>query len=131
VFPGYLPWNGGTKAKVSKLFIDHRARALLALRAELDSARGEQKPNHVVHFDGHSANDCTVGLSGLCFERHWDFSRLEQCRHVAICTSELDPLPRIIAYRSSLSEPGSPAEHLYVALGGRDLFPIGINTKLV
>ena len=90
---------------MSKLFIDHRASTLPALREELDRARGEQKLYHAVHFDGHSANDCTVAHSGLCIEHHGDFSKIEQCRHVAIRTSELDPLLR--DHRIPLFTPGT------------------------
>ena len=67
---------------------------LPALREELDRARGEKKPYHVVHFDGHGTYDKTVGLGGLCFELPEDTGKLEQRRHVTIFTSELGPLLR-------------------------------------
>src|SRR5262245_2051530 len=40
---------------------------LPALRAELDRARGEKQPYHVVHFDGHGVYERSVGLGGRCF----------------------------------------------------------------
>ena len=67
---------------------------LPALREELDRARGETKPYHVVHFDGHGTYDKTVGLGGLCFELPEDAGKLEQRRHVTVFTSDLGPLLR-------------------------------------
>lgn len=67
---------------------------LPALRDELDRARQEQKPYHVVHFDGHGVYDRTVGLGGLCFELPEDINKLENRRHVTVFTSELGPLLR-------------------------------------
>jgi hypothetical protein len=67
---------------------------LPALRQELDRARGEKKPYHVVHFDGHGVYDKHVGLGGLCFELPEDTGKLEQRRHVTVYTSELGPLLR-------------------------------------
>lgn len=67
---------------------------LPALRAELDRARQEKKPYHVVHFDGHGVYDRTVGLGGLCFESPEDINKLENRRHVTVFTSELGPLLR-------------------------------------
>lgn len=67
---------------------------LPALRAELDRAREEKKPYHVVHFDGHGVYDRTVGLGGLCFESPEDVNKLENRRHVTVFTSELGPLLR-------------------------------------
>ncbi|MBL8168187.1 MAG: tetratricopeptide repeat protein [Acidobacteria bacterium] len=67
---------------------------LPALRAELDRARQEKKPYHVVHFDGHGVYDRTVGLGGLCFESPDDISKLDQRSHVTVFTSELGPLLR-------------------------------------
>lgn len=67
---------------------------LPALRAELDRARGEKKPYHVVHFDGHGVYDRTIGLGGLCFEEPQDIGKLEERRHVTVFTSELGPLLR-------------------------------------
>ena len=67
---------------------------LPALRAELDRARQEQKPYHVVHFDGHGVYDRTVGLGGLCFELPEDVNKLENRRHVTVFTNELGPLLR-------------------------------------
>ncbi len=67
---------------------------LPALREELDRARGEKQPYHVVHFDGHGVYDRTVGLGGLCFEHPQDIGKLDQRRHVTVFTSELGPLLR-------------------------------------
>lgn len=67
---------------------------LVALRDELDRARGEKKPYHVVHFDGHGVYNRTVGLGGLCFEDPEDIGKLEHRRHVTVFTSELGPLLR-------------------------------------
>src|SRR6185503_15813789 len=51
---------------------------LSALRDELDRARAERKPYHVVHFDGHGVYDKQVGLGGLCFELPEDTGKLEK-----------------------------------------------------
>ncbi len=59
-----------------------------ALRAELDRARDERQPYHVVHFDGHGVYDKTVGLGGLCFELPEDIAKLEKRRHVTIFTQD-------------------------------------------
>lgn len=67
---------------------------LAALREELDRARGEEQPYHVVHFDGHGVYDRTVGLGGLCFELPEDIGKLEDRRHSTVYTSELGPLLR-------------------------------------
>lgn len=67
---------------------------LPALRTELDRARDQKKPYHVVHFDGHGVFSREVGLGGLCFENPEDIGKLEQRRHVTIFTSELGPLLR-------------------------------------
>ncbi len=67
---------------------------LPALRAELERARDQQRPYHVVHFDGHGVYDPSVGLGGLCFERPEDSSKLEQGRHVTVFSDELGPLLR-------------------------------------
>ncbi len=67
---------------------------LPALSAELDRARSEGKPYHVVHFDGHGVYDKTVGLGGLCFELPEDTDKLEQRRHVTVHTNALGPLLR-------------------------------------
>src|SRR5207237_6370803 len=61
---------------------------LPALRDELDRARDEKKPYHVVHFDGHGVYDRAVGLGGLCFERPEDTGKLEQRRHVTVFTQD-------------------------------------------
>ncbi|HQR33238.1 MAG TPA: TIR domain-containing protein, partial [Blastocatellia bacterium] len=61
---------------------------LPALRAELDRARQEQKPYHVVHFDGHGVYDRTVGLGGLCFEDPQDKDKLDNRRHVTVYTQD-------------------------------------------
>ena len=57
---------------------------LPALRAELDRARSEKKPYHVVHFDGHGVYDRQVGLGGLCFEKPEDTGKLENRGHVTV-----------------------------------------------
>jgi tetratricopeptide (TPR) repeat protein len=67
---------------------------LPALREELDRARGEKQPYHVVHFDGHGVYDRTVGLGGLCFELPEDIGKLDRRQHVTVYTSELGPLLR-------------------------------------
>jgi tetratricopeptide (TPR) repeat protein len=67
---------------------------LPALREELDRARGEGKPYHVVHFNGHGVYDKQVGLGGLCFELPEDDGKLEQRRHFTVFTGELGPLLR-------------------------------------
>ncbi len=67
---------------------------LPALRQELDRARGEKQPYHVVHFDGHGVYDRTVGLGGLCFEVPDDIRKLDKRRHVTVFTSDLGPLLR-------------------------------------
>lgn len=61
---------------------------LLALREELDRARSEKKPYHVVHFDGHGVYDRSVGLGGLCFEHPEDTGKLEKRRHVTVLTQD-------------------------------------------
>jgi tetratricopeptide (TPR) repeat protein len=63
-----------------------------AFRAELDRARKQREPFHVVHFDGHGGYDSTVGLGGLCFEDPADRRKLENRRHVMVFTNELGPL---------------------------------------
>ncbi len=73
---------------------------LPALRAELDRARREKKPYHVVHFDGHGVYDKQVGLGGLCFEDPQDIGKLEKRRHLTLYTNELGPL--LSAYRIPL-----------------------------
>ncbi len=61
---------------------------LPALRSELDRARQEKKPYHVVHFDGHGVYDRTVGLGGLCFEDPQDKDKLDNRRHVTVYTQD-------------------------------------------
>ena len=61
---------------------------LPALRAELNRARAEKKPYHVVHFDGHGVYDRGVGLGGLCFEQAEDVGKLEKRRHVTVFTQD-------------------------------------------
>jgi tetratricopeptide (TPR) repeat protein len=98
-------------------FLDHRASALPlveameslpglvkiqilspptlpALRDELDRARSENKPYHVVHFNGYGAFDPELGVGGLCFENPEDTGKLEYRGHVTVFTSELGPLLR-------------------------------------
>jgi hypothetical protein len=65
---------------------------LPALREELDRARRERQPYHVVHFDGHGVYDRRVGLGGLCFEDPQDTAMLEHRRHATVYTNELGPL---------------------------------------
>ncbi len=67
---------------------------LPALRAELDRARTENKPYHVVHFDGYGAFDRELGIGGLCFENPEDTGKLENRGHVTVFTNELGPLLR-------------------------------------
>lgn len=67
---------------------------LPALRTELERARSEKKPYHVVHFDGHGVFNREVGLGGLCFENPEDTGKLEKRRHLTVFTSELGPLLR-------------------------------------
>ncbi len=65
---------------------------LPALRDELDRARSERQPYHVVHFDGHGVYDRRVGLGGLCFEDPQDTAKLEHRGHATVYTDELGPL---------------------------------------
>jgi len=67
---------------------------LPALRAELDRARSESKPYHVVHFDGYGGFDRELGMGGLCFENPEDIDKLENRGHVTVFTNELGPLLR-------------------------------------
>ncbi|HEX5965754.1 MAG TPA: tetratricopeptide repeat protein, partial [Pyrinomonadaceae bacterium] len=67
---------------------------LPALRAELDRARSENKPYHVVHFDGYGGFDRELGMGGLCFENPEDTDKLENRGHVTVFTNELGPLLR-------------------------------------
>lgn len=67
---------------------------LPALRDELDRARTERRPYHVVHFDGHGVYDRRVGLGGLCFEEPQDTGKLEKRRHATVFTDALGPLLR-------------------------------------
>ena len=67
---------------------------LSALRKELERARNEKKPYHVVHFDGHGVFSREVGLGGLCFEKPEDTGKLEKRGHVTVFTNELGPLLR-------------------------------------
>ena len=67
---------------------------LPALRDELDRAREQKRPYHVVHFDGHGVYDRRVGLGGLCFEEPQDTGKLEKRQHATVFTNELGPLLR-------------------------------------
>jgi tetratricopeptide (TPR) repeat protein len=67
---------------------------LPALREELDRARDNEKPYHVVHFDGHGIYDRHAGLGGLCFEDPQDLAKLDRRGHQTISTKELGPLLR-------------------------------------
>ncbi|MDS4042628.1 MAG: CHAT domain-containing protein [Candidatus Competibacter sp.] len=61
---------------------------LPALRDELDRARNQKQPYHVVHFDGHGVYDRRVGLGGLCFEHPQDTGKLEKRRHITVYTKD-------------------------------------------
>ncbi|HEY6176123.1 MAG TPA: tetratricopeptide repeat protein [Kofleriaceae bacterium] len=65
---------------------------LPALREELDRARRQREPYHVVHFDGHGVYDRRAGLGGLCFEHPDDVAKLEGRRHETIFIDALGPL---------------------------------------
>jgi tetratricopeptide (TPR) repeat protein len=65
---------------------------LPALSTELERARNEKKPYHVVHFDGHGIFSREVGLGGLCFEKPEDVGKLEKRGHVTVFTDELGPV---------------------------------------
>ena len=65
---------------------------LPTLRRELERARREREPYHVVHFDGHGVYDRRVGLGGLCFEHPEDSNKPEGRRHELIFTNVLGPL---------------------------------------
>ncbi len=67
---------------------------LPALSEELDRAREQKQPYHVVHFDGHGVYDRRVGLGGLCFEEPQDIAKLGKRRHATVFTDELGPLLR-------------------------------------
>jgi hypothetical protein len=67
---------------------------LPALREELDRARRNREPYHVIHFDGHGVYDRRVGLGGLCFEDPADAGKLARRRHQTIYTNEIGPLLR-------------------------------------
>ncbi len=71
-----------------------RPPTLPALRKELDRARREKEPYHVVHFDGHGVYDKQVGLGGLCFEDPKDAGKLVKRGHTTVYTDELGPLLR-------------------------------------
>lgn len=71
-----------------------RPPTLAALSEELDRARRNKKPYHVVHFDGHGVYDRRVGLGGLCFELPQDVSKLDRRRHQTIYTEQLGPILR-------------------------------------
>jgi len=62
-----------------------------AFSAELDRARREKRPYHVVHFHGPGVHDYGGGLGGLCFERPENADRLEGRRHVTVFTDQLGP----------------------------------------
>lgn len=65
---------------------------LPALRKELERARNEYRPYHVVHFDGHGVYNRQAGLGGLCFEHPDDADKLEGRRYETIYTDTLGPL---------------------------------------
>jgi tetratricopeptide (TPR) repeat protein len=58
------------------------------LRAELDRARENHTPYHVIHFDGHGVYNTQIGLGGLCFELPEDTGKLEKRRHITIYTKD-------------------------------------------
>jgi tetratricopeptide (TPR) repeat protein len=61
---------------------------LPALREELDRARRDREPYHVVHFDGHGVYDRHIGLGALCFENPEDTGKLEKRRHITVFTED-------------------------------------------
>ncbi len=61
---------------------------LPALREELDRARAEGQPYHVLHFDGHGVYSRHAGLGGLCFEHPEDVRKLDNRRHVTVFTQD-------------------------------------------
>jgi tetratricopeptide (TPR) repeat protein len=71
-----------------------RPPTLAALSEELERARRNEKPYHVVHFDGHGVYDRRVGLGGLCFELPQDVRKLDRRRHQTIYTEQLGPILR-------------------------------------
>ncbi|MEI2772741.1 MAG: hypothetical protein V9G98_19060 [Candidatus Competibacter sp.] len=82
---------------------------LPALRDELDRAREQKRPYHVVHFDGHGVYDRRVGLGGLCFEEPQDTGKLEKRRHATVFTdTSLARCCAITAFRWSSSKPARP-----------------------
>ncbi|MCP4571238.1 MAG: CHAT domain-containing protein, partial [bacterium] len=71
-----------------------RPPTLAALSEELDRARRNKRPYHVVHFDGHGVYDRRVGLGGLCFEEPQDVRKLDRRRHQTIYTEQLGSILR-------------------------------------
>lgn len=68
---------------------------LPALRDELDRARRDGRPYHVLHFDGHGVYDRRAGLGALCFEHEEDAARpIGKRRHANVATPELGALLR-------------------------------------
>ena len=68
---------------------------LPALRVELDRARSEGRPYHVLHFDGHGVYDRRAGLGALCFEHPEDATKpTGDRRHANVATPELGALLR-------------------------------------
>lgn len=68
---------------------------LPALREELDRARREGRPYHVLHFDGHGVYDRHAGLGALCFEHAEDAAKpTGKRRHAIVATPELGALLR-------------------------------------
>jgi tetratricopeptide (TPR) repeat protein len=51
-----------------------------ALTGELDEARRQERPYHIVHFDGHGVYSRRTGLGALCFENPDDGGKLEARR---------------------------------------------------
>lgn len=52
----------------------------MAMQEELQRARDENTPYHVVHFDGHGVYDRKLGLGALCFEDPADSHKLQERR---------------------------------------------------
>ena len=68
---------------------------LNALRNELDRARLEGRPFHVLHFDGHGVYDRHGGQGMLCFEHEEDSRRPRgKRRHASVFANELGTLLR-------------------------------------
>ncbi|MEE8292718.1 MAG: CHAT domain-containing protein, partial [Candidatus Tectomicrobia bacterium] len=60
-----------------------------ALQQALQQAANEQRPFHVVHFDGHGVYDREHGLGALCFEDPQDSHKLQKRAMALIDAEEL------------------------------------------